>query len=108
MPPVTVLMPVRNGARFLEEAFTATRQVEMQVDHRRIGLRHCSQLLRLNASDAARAFAVLSEQAGFGCREWAWFLRYCVPRLRLHDKALTRWLAAETLRRVRQLGSQPS
>jgi glycosyltransferase involved in cell wall biosynthesis len=67
-----------------------------------IGLKHCARFMRLSPAEAALAHRLLSSPSGpRPSRDWMWFLRHCVPRLRWQSLELHAWLASQTLRNLR-------
>jgi hypothetical protein len=71
----------------------------MAVD---IAVDNCRRLLRLSGADARRAHAALINRGQLGqWREWAWFLRFCVPRMSWKSPELYAWLGWQTLKMLR-------
>lgn len=68
-----------------------------------IGTAHCQRFMRLSGSEAERAHAVLSTPAyQRSWKEWSWFLRHCVPRLRWKSFEMYTWIAWQTLKTAGQ------
>jgi glycosyltransferase involved in cell wall biosynthesis len=66
---------------------------------RGIALRHCCQFMRLTEVKARRAWQVLSiDPPERQIREWLWFSRACLPRLRWKSAELCAWWAWQTAR----------
>jgi len=87
------LHPASNTHKLLAEMNAMV--VDIAVDN-------CRRLLRLTEADARRAYAALihRHQPGQG-REWSWFLRHCVPRLKWKSAELYAWLGWQTVKSLR-------
>jgi glycosyltransferase involved in cell wall biosynthesis len=76
--------------------------LEMNAMAADIAVDNCRRLLRLSEADARRAHAALINRGRSGqWREWSWFLRFCVPRLRWQGPELHAWLGWQTLKLLR-------
>jgi len=72
------------------EVMTAAAQI--------IATGHCQRFMRLSEAEARRAYAVLSAHGQCPWREWSWFLRHCVPRLRWNSAETYAWLGWQTVK----------
>ncbi|MEI8290500.1 MAG: glycosyltransferase [Verrucomicrobiota bacterium] len=87
------LHPASNTHKLLAEMNAMV--VDIAVDN-------CRRLLRLTEMDARRAYAALINRHQPGqMREWSWFLRYCVPRLKWNSAELYAWLGWQTVKSFR-------
>ncbi len=68
---------------------------------RKIGTQHCQKFMKLNAAEAARANTLLlTPTQARSWRDWGWFLRRAVPRLRWHSAETFGWLLWQTIKLV--------
>ena len=86
------------------EATTQTRLTDS------IGYQNCRRFLRVNRSDAARAYSILRQHAkDRRVAEWMWFVCHCIPRSRWRSLELHLWLFSQTVRtlaNIRRLWQQ--
>jgi glycosyltransferase involved in cell wall biosynthesis len=76
-------------------------QALMIATAKTIAVEHCQDFMRLSPEDAKRAHEVLVAHGDCSWKEWIWFLRHCVPRLRLKSAEMYAWLGWQTLKMFR-------
>lgn len=65
----------------------------------KIGRDHCERYMRLSPEAAQRAYAVLSAPRNDRhWKEWAWFVRYCVPKMRWKSAEMFGWIAWQSVK----------
>ena len=62
-------------------------------------LDHCQRFMHLAPDEARRARSILNQEPEMGRRDWWWFVRHCVPRLRWQSAEMLAWVAWQSLKR---------
>jgi glycosyltransferase involved in cell wall biosynthesis len=73
----------------------------MMLASRKIAIEHCQRFMELSPADSERAHAILVAHGNCSWKDWIWFLRHCVPRLRWKSAELYAWLGLQTLKMLR-------
>jgi glycosyltransferase involved in cell wall biosynthesis len=62
-------------------------------------LDHCRRFMQLDGDEAVRARDILNRAPGVGRKDWWWFVRHCVPRLRWQSAEMKAWVGWQCLKR---------
>ncbi len=70
-----------------------------------IAIGHCQRYMRLDQTEAERAYKILSVPPhGRQWQDWRWLVTHCAPRMRWQSGEMWVWIAFQTLKLAARLG----